>query len=78
MYTKDKNTRITLRLNEQQFDFVKWQSNALGVSPSEFLRMVVNLAMTANDNVTDSDIEELINKGVGRRENENADSNNIV
>ena len=45
MYTKDKSNRITLRLNDEQFDFVKQNADFIGVSPSEFLRMVVNASM---------------------------------
>lgn len=45
MYTKDKSIRITLRLTESQFDFVKASADVLGVSPSEFLRMVINSTM---------------------------------
>ena len=45
MYTKDKSNRITLRLNDEQFEFVKCNADILGVSPSEFLRMVVNSSM---------------------------------
>lgn len=48
MYLKDKNHRITLRLNEQQFDFVTATAEMLGVSPSDFLRMVINTALTTN------------------------------
>jgi len=47
MYIKDKKYRITLRLNEEQFEFVKNSAERLGVSPSQFLRMVVNSSMTA-------------------------------
>lgn len=47
MYIKDKKYRITLRLNEEQFGFVKDSAERLGVSPSQFLRMVVNSSMTA-------------------------------
>lgn len=64
MYTKDKSHRITLRLNEEQFEFVKESADRYDVSPSEFLRMVVNSTMfTAKE-------------GVERRENEQASSNN--
>jgi predicted DNA binding CopG/RHH family protein len=45
MYIKDKNQRITLRLSDEQFAFVKDNADILGVSPSEFLRMVVNASM---------------------------------
>lgn len=48
MYTKDKAHRITLRLNENQFIFVKDNADTLGVSPSEFLRMVINTTMVTS------------------------------
>lgn len=47
MYTKDKSNRITLRLNESQFNFVKSSADLLGVSPSDFLRMVINASMAS-------------------------------
>lgn len=47
MYTKDKVNRITLRLNDEQFSFVKENADFMGVSPSEFLRMVVNASMAS-------------------------------
>ena len=75
MYTKDKSNRITLRLNEEQFAFVKTSSDYLGVSPSEFLRMVVNLAMCSNKAVRETDLEKTLEECI-RRENENANSNN--
>lgn len=67
MYTKDKSIRITLRLNENQFDYVKYHSDNLGVSPSEFLRMVINSTMA-------------ITKGseLKRRENEQGNIDNIL
>ena len=70
MYNKDKVNRITLRLTERQFLFVKQNADILGVSPSEFLRMVVNSAMS----ITDLTNEKL--KGVFGRENDETDSNN--
>lgn len=48
MYTKDKTNRITLRLNDEQFEYVRASSEPLGVSPSEFLRMVINATMSAS------------------------------
>lgn len=90
MYTKDKATRITLRLNDAQFNFVKTSSDVLGVSPSEFLRMVINQTMSltssqvvqapaavaiiesANDFIDD------LGEGGIRRENEQANIDNIV
>ena len=72
MYTKDKSNRITLRLNDEQFDFVKQHADFLGVSPSEFLRMVVNASM-ATTKTAITKIEE----GLGRA-NDKTDSNDIV
>lgn len=66
MYLKDKSTRITLRLNERQFQFVKQSADILEVSPSEFLRLVINQTMNMNQK-----------EGVCR-ENENADINDIL
>jgi hypothetical protein len=86
MYTKDKATRITLRLNEDQFNFVKNSSDALGVSPSEFLRMVINLTMSTTKGVSEEIIAPAMDayitnlaaqEGLGR-ENDKTDINNIV
>lgn len=53
MYTKDKTQRITLRLNDEQFNFVKRSADVLGVSPSDFLRMVVNVSMSADKSISE-------------------------
>lgn len=45
IYTKDKNHRITLRLNDEQFSFVAESAQLYSVSPSEFLRMVISVTM---------------------------------
>lgn len=66
MYLKDKSTRITLRLNDRQFHFVKQSADILEVSPSEFLRLVINQTMNMNS------------KGDICRENENADFDDIL
>lgn len=64
MYTKDKTNRITLRLNDQQFEFVRKSSEPLGVSPSEFLRMVINATMAASKAATIK--AERINQAIDR------------
>lgn len=66
MYKKDKTNRITLRLNDYQMRYVSDCCEILGVSPSEFLRMVINLSMTSKQG------------GAIRRENENGDINDII
>lgn len=72
MYSKDKNTRITLRLNENQFNFVKMNADELGVSPSEFLRMVINSSMSATVKLSQ------LNKESKGRENDKANFHNII
>ncbi len=86
MYTKDKTHRITLRLNDEQFEFVKLNAEMLDVSPSDFLRMVINSSLSMHK-LAKPKIEALtekiqasaeeIKEGM-RRENEQADSHNIV
>ena len=51
MYTKDKSNRITLRLNDEQFEYVKANADMLDVSPSEFLRMVINSTLALSKKV---------------------------
>lgn len=84
MYTKDKSNRITLRLNDQQFEFVKKSADVLGVSPSDFLRMVVNLSMASSqmseakvNDLDEGEVAKLLERGL-RRENEKTDSDDIV
>lgn len=72
MYMKDKQTRITLRLSEKQFDFVKSNSDIMGVSPSEFLRIVINATMS-----TQKIKIENINEEVFGRENDKTNSDYI-
>lgn len=72
MYTKDKSNRITLRLNDDQFEFVKQNADLLGVSPSEFLRMVVNTSMATTKAALTK-----IREGLGR-ENDKTDSNDFI
>lgn len=71
MYTKDKTNRVTLRLNDAQFSFVRQNADMLGVSPSDFLRMVINLTMSQTAQVTQQASEMAKKEGEGaRRENE--------
>lgn len=82
MYTKDKNHRITLRINDEQFSFVKQSADLLGVSPSDFLRMVVNMTMASSKvgAETAASIDSEVIEGVVKegfcRENEKTDFDN--
>ena len=83
MYTKNKFKRITLRLSDEQFEYVQANSEMLGVSPSEFFRMVVNAAMVASVAsknaasrvIADAAYDQLIERGVVGRENDKTDIN---
>ena len=76
----DKYThRVTLRLNEEQYEFLIKVSSILGVSPSDYLRMTVNSGMVA----TRGNLEEITNgnmlKGmVGTNENVKTSVDDIV
>lgn len=80
MYTKDKSNRITLRLNDEQFEYVRASAEPLGVSPSEFLRMVINATMAASKYATanldrvnraiEREFQQIQSEEDNRRENE--------
>lgn len=78
MYTKDKQNRITLRLNDEQFAFIKYNADVMGVSPSEFLRIMVNSTMTVSRQaLTDHKVGQHTTEVAGR-ENDKADQHDIV
>ena len=94
MYTKDKSQRITLRLNEDQFAFVRMNADTLGVSPSDFLRMVINSSMvlwkqaSQNEELKDgikstveasaSEVKDILERNGAGRENDKTNFDNIV
>lgn len=55
MYTQDKIKRLTLRLNTDQYDFLCYSAAQLGVTPSEFVRMVINSTMASTRHYTKED-----------------------
>lgn len=80
MYTQDKTHRITLRLNDEQFEHVTRTSKFMGVSPSELLRIFINVSIAQErypDEVEKSVFNILERNGVGR-ENDKTDFNNNV
>lgn len=72
MYTKDKNHRITLRLNDEQMDFVLKDAEMFGVSPSEYIRMILNASIAIY-----KEGMKKAKEAIGR-ENDKANSDNIV
>ena len=77
LYEKDKSHRITLRLTEPQFQHVKTSADMLGVSPSDFLRMVINATMYGK-NLANDKVAEVFGEESDRRENEATVQHDIV
>lgn len=74
MYSKDKSHRITLRLNESQFEYVRKNAEILDTSPSDFLRMVINASMSLSQKAASYKVERI---GDGR-ENDTTCIDNLV
>lgn len=74
MYEGNKLHRVTLRLNPDQFEYVKASADVLGVSPSEFLRMVINSTMALTSQ-TAKKFEEIIEAKQGGQGRENDKAN---
>ncbi len=73
------NHRITLRLNDEQYEFIIKVSGILGISPSDYLRMSINSGMVATKSNLDTIANGNLLKGmVGTNENVKTDSNDIV
>lgn len=71
--------RITLRLNDDQYNFVIKIAEILGISPSDYMRMSINSAMVATKTDLDTIVQGNLLKGaVGTNENVKADSHDIV
>lgn len=71
--------RMTLRLTENQMDYLAKMGVIMGVSPSEYLRMTINAAMISTGKAVDELITgvsvEKIMKGQGGTSNENVKTN---
>lgn len=78
LYEKDKSHRITLRLSEAQFQHVKQSADVLGVSPSDFLRMVVNATMYGTKVADQAAQAAKQQEEEHRRENEASIQHNLV
>lgn len=69
MYEKDKKTRITLRLSQEQMDFVLNDSQTLGISPSEYIRMLISTCVSMSKKLKNQMEDK-------RRENDFTTNNN--
>lgn len=56
MYEKNKSQRITLRLNSDQFEFIRKSSEDCSMSPSDFLRWMID-STRAMSNKTFNELE---------------------
>lgn len=72
--------RITLRLNDEQHDFVVKVAELLGVSPSDYIRMSINTGMIAmKKDLKDMTSGQMVTKGmVGMNEDVETNINDIV
>ena len=69
--------RVTLRLNDEQYDFLINISKMLDVSPSDYVRMSINAGMIASQKASGESIN--ITKGmVGTDEDVKTNINNII
>lgn len=74
----DLSHRVTIRLNDAQFTFLCNQAEALGVSPSNFVRMLLNSCMVADARLN-AEASRIINeRGVNVIENIEADKHDII
>lgn len=80
MYMKDKNHRITLRLNDEQFEFVRENAETLDVSPSDFLRMVINTTLVAYRKTSEKigKVAKELTEEVSGRENDTTIQHDIL
>lgn len=71
----DLSHRMTLRLNDDQMQFLVYCSESCGCTPSEYVRMMINAGMVALKRTTES-----LEKENGGMSNENikTDKHNIV
>lgn len=83
MYFKDKNVRITIRLDKPSSDFVTSSSEQLGITPSAFVRQLIFQQMYAQrqvQQVLDRTIKEQLESTgkASNNENKQTNINNIV
>lgn len=50
MYTKDKTKRLSIRFNDDQLKFIKYHASMLEMSPSQFVRLIINSFMSKIEN----------------------------
>lgn len=81
-YGTPYNHRLSLRLNDKQYEFVLECSRLLGVSPSDYIRMSINSGMVVLEDVQKKKLEEEAKKkeeeAGTHNENVKANHNNFI
>lgn len=49
MYTKDKDKKLTVRLNEGQWNYLKGTADSFGVTPSQWIRIIIDTVRSGNN-----------------------------
>lgn len=74
LYTKDLARRVTIRLDERLSEFITTQARTLGVTPSEWCRMVLHAYMNTVSGVVGlagALADDMISSGKAVAEDEN-------
>lgn len=67
--------RVTLRLNDDQYNFLIKIAELLDVTPSDYLRMVINASFVSSEGEIDNLINNALKGRVGTNENVKTDIN---
>lgn len=59
---KDKTNRITLQLDDEMFDFIKYNSESMDMSSPELLRMIIRTVMRLERHVDLRILEKMSEK----------------
>lgn len=68
--------RVTLRLNDDQYNFLIKIAELLDVTPSDYLRMVINASFVSSEGEIDNLINNALEGRVGTNENVKTDYDN--
>lgn len=62
----DKTKLLNLRINEDQYSFLKQQSDTMNISMSQYMRMIIDLGrmMIVREKEISSDVQKIISREV--------------
>ena len=62
----DKTKLLNLRINEDQYSFLKEQSDTMNISMSQYMRMIIDLGrmMIVREKEISSDVQKIISREV--------------